>query len=123
MRVRTCDSHSGNRIFVMTCFGGVSLRFVLPDLGGLAAILAVLSGIHFGVPSAYELLAFDHTKVHGTRSSRRPTSTTCSIPWRNASLDAKSARSTRHTVSTEALSQKEVDSVDQQYSAPKGFNR
>jgi hypothetical protein len=49
----------------MTRFGGVPLRLVLLDLGVLAAIPAVLAGIHFGVPSAYEVLAFDHAKVRG----------------------------------------------------------
>jgi hypothetical protein len=49
----------------MTRFGGIPLRLVLLDLGVLAAIPAVLAGIHFGVPSAYEVLAFDHAKVRG----------------------------------------------------------
>jgi hypothetical protein len=49
----------------MTRFGGLPIRLLLFDLGVLAAIPAVLVGIHFGVPSAYELLAFDHAKVRG----------------------------------------------------------
>mgnify|MGYP007124890849 CR=1 FL=1 len=49
----------------MTRLGGIPMRFVLLDLGVLAAIPAVLAGIHFVVPAAYELLAFDHAKVRG----------------------------------------------------------
>lgn len=75
MRVRTCDTAAvGNRIFindpwlnlqVMTRFGGVPLRLVLLDLGVLAVIPVVLVAIHLGIPSAYEVLAFDHAKVRG----------------------------------------------------------
>jgi hypothetical protein len=49
----------------MTRFGGVPLRLVLLDLGVLAAIPAILIGIHLGIPSSYELFAFDHAKVRG----------------------------------------------------------
>lgn len=49
----------------MTRLGGLPFRLVLFDLGVLAAIPAVLAGIHFGVPSASELLAFDHAKFRG----------------------------------------------------------